>query len=578
MSLFAKRFPAGRWSFLGLGSETKWYSTDKERPGGKWDRVAELMMIKFGESGHPVFRATSPLSRGTLKSKGGGKLSIHFCADGDTIETVFRTIISVNQLSIYGAVSDLCEEYSICQTSTGRLVVAEQSDPFFAPADLLIMTPTSSIEIPAQENLLQKHKERVEKLSQPDQLIKICTDAGFLKTVEVGQYFMTKHTDEFLQFAEPVTCREYTLPRDDKSTDPKGWIQGNTKIGPVLEVTTSYLQGKHGVEIRIESVNKDNSHSWVRISHGLNKLVTDLIDKEYDDNEQETSTTKTEVFAFASRSKAKAKPRRPSTTCSSSRTVPILERTWIDIEPGAQFDQAYPVAKRINTLLRHGELPREEDGAIEFWRLKDDLQNKFEYSQYWSDDVWKSKMAGGGGNNKRFQYCTDPSGQEILYLRALQGHSGRNPIDPSLQDNVLIPNNFFEYIYHIGCAVNLHSITNSGLIAGGQNSSRDRQTVFFTAVNPMHKNHQDPKELDLTKPRLASYKQKWKVHQDTVYWVDIQLAQRKGLKFYQTRSNAVILYDTLPAYCISKAIVMKSEEIIYQKVYVSPRPPPTISY
>ena len=123
------------------------------------------------------------------------------------------------------------------------------------------------------------------------------------------------------------------------------------------------------------------------------------------------------------------------------------------------------MAKRINTLLRHGELPREEDGAIEFWRLKDDLQNKFEYSQYWSDDVWKSKMAGGGGNNKRFQYCTDPSGQEILYLRALQGHSGRNPIDPSLQDNVLIPNNFFEYIYHIGCAVNLHSITNSGLIA-----------------------------------------------------------------------------------------------------------------
>ena len=55
-------------------------------------------------------------------------------------------------------------------------------------------------------------------------------------------------------------------------------------------------------------------------------------------------------------------------------------------------------------------------------------------------------MAGGGGRKKRFQYCTDPSGQEILYLRALQGHSGRNPINPSRQDNVLIPNNFFEYI------------------------------------------------------------------------------------------------------------------------------------
>ena len=99
-------------------------------------------------------------------------------------------------------------------------------------------------------------------------------------------------------------------------------------------------------------------------------------------------------------------------------------------------------------------------------------------------------MAGGGGHKKRFQIFTDPSGAEILYLRALQGHSGRNPIDPSLQDNVFIPDNFFEYIYHIGCAINLHSITNSGLIPGGQNLSK-RQTVFFTSVDLMNKEHKD---------------------------------------------------------------------------------------
>ena len=203
------------------------------------------------------------------------------------LKLFFRTIISVNQLSTHGAVSDLCEEYSSCQA--GRPAVAEQSDPHFAPADLLVTTPTPSIEIPAQENLLQKHQERVEKLPQPDRLIKICTDAGFLTTVEVGQYFMTKDTEEFSQFTEPVACRQYALPRDEKSSDPKGWIRGNTKIGPLLEVTTSYVQGKYGVEIGTESVNKDNSHSWVRISHGLNNLVTNLIDKKYDDNEQETS-------------------------------------------------------------------------------------------------------------------------------------------------------------------------------------------------------------------------------------------------------------------------------------------------
>ena len=319
------------------------------------------------------------------------------------------------------------------------------------------------------------------------------------------------------------------------------------------------------MEIRIVSTNKDNSHSRVRISHGLNKLVTDFGNNKGDnDNELETSemqfeglALKTNVLAFASRSKAKAKPRRRTLACSSARTVLIGERTWTDIEPENYSSIAYPVSKQLSTLLRHGDLPREGDGAIEFWRLKDYLRNDFVHSQHWSDNMWKSKMAGGGGNKKRFQYCTDPSGQEILYFRALQGHSGRKLIDPSLQDNALIPGNFFENIYHIGCAINLHSITNSGLIAGGQKLSK-RQTVFFTAVNLMNKEHRDPQEVDLTKPRLASYKQKWKGHQDTVYWVDIQLAQRSGLKFYQTRCNAIMLYDTLRACCISKVVVMET--------------------
>ena len=139
----------------------------------------------------------------------------------------------------------------------------------------------------------------------------------------------------------------------------------------------------------------------------------------------------------------------------------------------------------------------------------------------------RTKWQEAEATRKKFQYCTDSSAQEILYLRALQGHSGRNPIDPPPQDNVLIPDTFFEYIYHIGCAVNLHSITNSGLITGGQNSGREKQTVFFTAVNPMNKEHKDPDVIDLDAPRLAWYKQNlWKKHQDTVYWVDIVLSNK----------------------------------------------------
>ena len=66
-------------------------------------------------------------------------------------------------------------------------------------------------------------------------------------------------------------------------------------------------------------------------------------------------------------------------------------------------------------------------------------------------------------------------------------------------------------------------------------------------------------------------------HQNTVCWVDIKLAQKKGLKFYQTRSNAIILHNTLPAYCIPKILRMETGEVIYEKGYESPRPPPKIS-
>ena len=84
----------------------------------------------------------------------------------------------------------------------------------------------------------------------------------------------------------------------------------------------------------------------------------------------------------------------------------------------------------------------------------------------------------------------------------------------------------------------------------------------------MHQKHKDPQELDLTKPRLASYWQKkWKRHQETVCLVDFQLAQRKGLKFYQARCNAIILYDTLQACCISKVVWMETGEVIFETVF-----------
>ena len=66
-------------------------------------------------------------------------------------------------------------------------------------------------------------------------------------------------------------------------------------------------------------------------------------------------------------------------------------------------------------------------------------------------------------------------------------------------------------------------------------------------------------------------------HQDAVFWVDLNLAIKEGLTFYQTRSNAIIFQGTLPAHCIPKVVRLKTGEFLYEKSYLSPRPPPKIS-
>ena len=183
---------------------------------------------------------------------------------------------------------------------------------------------------------------------------------------------------------------------------------------------------------------------------------------------------------------------------------------------------------------------REQDGAIPFYKIKFHLRDYPLPIQNWSDSRWLACLAAGGGPKRRYQYCSDYLGS-IIYLPALQGHIGSNLIDPELQDNVLIGPGIFSYIYHVGSNFNLYSIISNGLILGGQNLSR-RQSVFFLPVDPRNESRRDPENIDYSVPRHARYVQNaWKRHQDTVFCIDIDLGIiKEGLKFYQTRSNAII--------------------------------------
>ena len=175
-------------------------------------------------------------------------------------------------------------------------------------------------------------------------------------------------------------------------------------------------------------------------------------DTEIPEDQPEEQALQLKVKDFACRSNAKAKPQRREPVISPS-IFPMNERKWIDIEPGNYslslcvrgFEESNPSS---STLSNSTTRRRRSSSILEDQEF---LQSQSPEVFCWSNDRWKACLAAGGGAKRIYQYCTDISGT-IVYFRALQGHSGRNIIDPSLQDNVVIQSGFLQHIYHIGCA------------------------------------------------------------------------------------------------------------------------------
>ena len=124
----------------------------------------------------------------------------------------------------------------------------------------------------------------------------------------------------------------------------------------------------------------------------LNKNKTEI-----PEDQLEEYASKLDAKDFACRTKAKAKPQRRELAGSSPRMVPIERRNWIDIEPGKHSLSEYEVSKKVIHLLRHSQkVHREEDGAVHFWKVKENLQSQFPQSIHWSNGRWKVCLAGGG--------------------------------------------------------------------------------------------------------------------------------------------------------------------------------------
>ena len=155
----------------------------------------------------------------------------------------------------------------------------------------------------------------------------------------------------------------------------------------------------------------------------------------------------------------------------------------------------------MTQLLRHKEVGREEDAGVPYDRIvekcmevltkdskcwSDGVKQKLNMAPHWSAEKWIDNLPKGGGQKKRFQNCLKPDHPEkLLYLRAIQGHSGKAysgnaRINPVLQDNVLLPMNFTKYVYHVGNRKELRLIVRNCLVPGGFNTKTGRCAVFFS--------------------------------------------------------------------------------------------------
>ena len=139
---YAKNVSLGHWSFLGPGLETTWNARDTCKLRGEWERVAEIMMMNLSESGHPILRATSVLEQVTLKRKGGGNYPYTSVVIMTPLK-LFSELLSL-QLSIYGTVADMCEEFIPPLASTGNSVAMVKSESLVSPDNLLNVQKTTS--------------------------------------------------------------------------------------------------------------------------------------------------------------------------------------------------------------------------------------------------------------------------------------------------------------------------------------------------------------------------------------------------------------------------------------------------
>ena len=452
VKIFAQRFGIGQWSFIGPGSEKKWYPSENS-PQGAWDYVAEEILLLFAESGHPILRSTTPLFRGKLKSKGKRRCP-------------YTSLLIKIQLIQFIALFSL----SISSVSTGQWQLYARN-----------LRTIKKNENPLNHQILcQQYIQQIESVSPGNRVTKFCKEAGcVLSKLDNSRdkrcwwikansslsriHLSTRRQSSSTERMDSRKCENWTCSGSHDESSSTSSTELKFELSPWIK-TILILGSEFLMEL---------SNLWSILLRTTENIA----------DSQEEEGVRTSSSVVAGRSKAKAQPQPREST--GTTTIPLSERKWIDIEPSKQDLESYDLSKKVINLLRHNQkLHREEDGAIQFYKIKFHQRDYPLPIQNWSDDRWLACLAAGGGSKRRYQYCSDYLGS-IIYLRALQGHSGNNLIDPAPQDNVLIGPGIFPYIYHVGSNFNLQTIIGNGLVLEVKICADDKLCSSYLLIQEM---------------------------------------------------------------------------------------------
>ena len=156
----------------------------------------------------------------------------------------------------------------------GKPAANDNLESMAIPTEIPTADPLSQTDVSVQGNLLGEYEQKFAKLPEDQRLTKPCSDAGLSKNIDKRQFFITLMMKKDLDDMK-TSCQEYTLPRSEEKSRVRGWIRGNTNIGPVLDVKVCYHQGRYGVEIMIESLFRYRTVSFVGSHRERNQQTRD---------------------------------------------------------------------------------------------------------------------------------------------------------------------------------------------------------------------------------------------------------------------------------------------------------------